>query len=232
MGPVDVVLLLIWNQLFPRYIFCTWRGSSPIRSCNAVISDRVSERKDSGEWTRKRLFRPAEKGKINQRTEKPFQSTDRAAGKPERVGRVRIRWVLAIEQLRWLVKCRFVAAAVARQRWLWLPVKSLPNWIPPRRRRTCTMMTNELIEEEWPLEIRFDWSWFLFFGWLEFLYWPCLVLHCPSTQSPRYGREAYADPYSMGHGVGPVPGGYGVRRTKRRRRRRGRTIIVIPGERI
>lgn len=28
----------------------------------------------------------------------------------------------------------------------------------------------------------------------------------------RYGREAYADPYTLGHGVGPVPGGYGVRR--------------------
>lgn len=27
----------------------------------------------------------------------------------------------------------------------------------------------------------------------------------------RYGRE-YADPYTIGHGVGPVPGGYGVRR--------------------
>lgn len=29
----------------------------------------------------------------------------------------------------------------------------------------------------------------------------------------RYGRE-FADPYTMGHGVGPVPGGYGVRRKK------------------
>lgn len=29
----------------------------------------------------------------------------------------------------------------------------------------------------------------------------------------RYGRE-FADPYTMGHGVGPVPGGYGVSRKK------------------
>ena len=42
--------------------------------------------------------------------------------------------------------------------------------------------------------------------------------------SHRYGRE-FADPYTLGHGVGPVPGGYGVREAKKRKKMKRRLTM-------
>lgn len=76
---------------------------------------------------------------------------------------------------------------------LQFPIKSLLNWIRVKVQRwICDVAVVGVMKID-------------FNRLMIVIYW--LVRIC----SHRYGRE-YADPYAIGHGVGPVPGGYGVRR--------------------
>lgn len=101
----------------------------------------------------------------------------------------------------WIVRLEFVAVWYSCDGRLWFPVKSPPNWI---RRR---LWTTEGVEENW-----FQLPQLLQLLMVVVIEIPLLIHDCC-----RYGREAYADPYALGHSVGPVPGGYGVRRNGRRR---------------